>query len=88
MEKIKLTQIDQENWRFILYESQSGNWYGDFDYSPISFVDSSILIEFTEKEKRLASENRDYLIELSESIRKNYKDYEFRSLSPEAFEFD
>jgi len=88
MKKILLSKIDEENWRYTLYESPNGKWYGDFTYSPQSFVDLSMLIELTNEETKSASDNRDFLIELSESIRNNYKDYLTRSLIREDFEFD
>ena len=88
MTKTILKKIDQENWRFTLYESPDSNWYGDFIYSPQSFVDLSILIELTNEEKKSALQNRNFLIELSEKIRNNYKDYLNRSLNQEDFEFD
>ena len=88
MTKTILKEIDQENWRFTLYESPDSNWYGDFIYSPQSFVDLSMLIELSDEEKKSASQNRDFLIELSEKIRNNYKDYLNRSLNQEDFEFD
>jgi hypothetical protein len=88
MTKTILKKIDQENWRFTLYESPDSNWYGDFIYSPQSFVDLSMLIELSDEEKKSTLQNRDFLIELSEKIRNNYKDYLNRSLNQEDFEFD
>ncbi len=88
MTKTLLKEIDEENWRFTLYESPDFNWYGDFIYSPQSFVDLSMLIELTDTEKKSALQNRDFLIELSEKIRNNYKHYLNRSLNQEDFEFD
>jgi len=88
MTKTILKEIDQENWRFTLYESPDSKWYGDFIYSPQSFVDLSMLIELSDEEKKSALQNRDFLIELSEKIRNNYKDYLNRSLNHEDFEFD
>jgi len=88
MTKKILKEIDRENWRFTLYESPDSNWYGDFIYSPQSFIDLSMLIKFTDTEKKSASQNRNFLIELSEKIRNNYKDYLNRSLNKEDFEFD
>ena len=88
MTKTILKEIDQENWRFTLYESPDSKWYGDFIYSPQSFVDLSMLIELSDEEKKSALQNRDFLIELSEKIRNNYKDYLNRSLNQEDFEFD
>ncbi|QXP52503.1 hypothetical protein [Cellulophaga sp. HaHa_2_1] len=88
MQKILLNKIDQENWMFTLYENTNGIWYGDFMYSPSSFVDMSMLIELTDKEKKLAFENRFFLIELSEKIRTNYTIYQSRTLNQKDFEFD
>jgi|SRR5690554_1849463 len=88
MTKTILKEIDQENWRFTLYESPDSKWYGDFIYSPQSFVDLSMLIALSDEEKKSALQNRNFLIELSEKIRNNYKDYLNRSLNQEDFEFD
>ena len=71
-DKIELTQIDKENWRFVLYESKEKKWIGDFVYSPISFVDLSMLIVLTNQEKLKAEQNRQFLIELSEKIRNDF----------------
>jgi hypothetical protein len=86
--KANLTQIDKEDWRFILYETVNGRWIGDFVYSPQSFVDLSMLIELTDSEKALAQENRQYLIELSEIIRNNYNDYLKRALNRDNYLFN
>ena len=86
-EKIKLKEIDKENWRFVLYENPDEEWIGDFVYSPISFVDLSMLILLNEVEKGKAMINRNFLIELSEKIRDNYKEYLKRSLKREDYEF-
>ncbi|WP_420320503.1 hypothetical protein [Flagellimonas sp.] len=88
MTKTILKEIDQENWRFTLYESPDSNWYGDFIYSPQSFVDLSMLIKLSDEEKKSTLQNRGFLIELSEKIRNNHKDYLNRSLNKEDFEFD
>src|SRR5690554_7855488 len=85
MTKTILKEIDQENWRFTLYESPDSKWYGDFIYSPQSFVDLSMLIALSDEEKKSALQNRNFLIELSEKIRNNYKDYLNRSLNQEDF---
>jgi hypothetical protein len=47
-----------------------------------------MLIKLTDEEKIVASKNRDFLLELSESIRNNYTDYLNRSLNQEDFDFD
>jgi len=75
MGKIKLTKIDKENWRFVIYRTDSENWIGDFAYSPQSAIDLSMLIKLNSDEKREAQENRENLINLSEKIRNNYKTY-------------
>ncbi len=84
----KLTKIDIENWRFVLYESSDNKWIGDFVYSPQSFIDLSMLIELTDDEKHKAQKNRDYLIEFSEVIRNNYKEYLKRALNRNDFEIN
>ena len=85
--KTKLKEIDREIWRFIIYETSKGDWVGDFVYSPISAVDLSMLILLNENEKSKAKANRNYLIELSESIRNNFKEYLKRSLNRDNYEF-
>ena len=86
-EKTKLREIDREHWRFVLYEGPDKGWVGDFVYSPISFVDLSMLISLSDAEKRKAMINRNYLIKLSEKIRNNYEYYLKRSLKREDYEF-
>ncbi len=88
MNKVSLTQIDKENWRFILYETINGKWIGDFVYSPQSFVDLSMLIELTDSEKALAEKERQFLIDFSETIRNNYNDYMKRALNRENYKFN
>ena len=75
MGKIQLTKIDKENWCFILYEKPDKSWIGSFPYSPVSAVDVSMLIELTEDEKSETQKDRNYLIEFSEHLRNNHKDY-------------
>ena len=73
--KIKLKKIDLENWRFVLYETENKDWIGSFVYSPVSFVDLSMLIILSPEEKNKAEIDRTFLIELSENIRNNYKEF-------------
>ena len=77
--KIKLKKIDTENWRFVLYESETGDWIGRFIYSPASYVDLSMFITLNAEEKSKSKVDRNYLIELSENIRNNYKEFLIRS---------
>jgi len=81
MSKISLTKIDKENWRFILYESDDGRWFAKFPYSPISVVDLSMLIELTDSEKTMAENDRQFLINFSETIRNRYSEYLHRALN-------
>ena len=85
MDKIQLTQIDIENWRFVLYEDPSKDWFGSFVYSPISVVDLSMIIKLTDEEKLKACKDRNFLIELSENIRNNHKTFLQRSLDEKLF---
>jgi len=88
MNKTQLIQIDIENWRFVLYEAPSKEWFGDFVYSPISVVDLSMLIKLSDDEKLKASKDRSFLIELSENIRNNHKTFLQRALDRELFILD
>lgn len=85
MNKISLTKIDKENWRFILYETADGKWFADFSYSPISAFDLSMLIELTDKEKEMTQNDRQFLIDFSETIRNRYSEYLFRALNRNNF---
>ena len=87
MKKITLKEIDKENWQFALYENPNQDWIGDFVYSPESFVDLSMLILLSEEEKRKAKSNRSFLIELSQRIRSNFKEFQNRALKREEYEF-
>ena len=88
MKKTILKEIDEENWKFTLYESQDSNWYVDVVYSPKSFVDLSMLIKLTEEEKKTVINSRENLIKLCDKIRDNYEDYLSQSINRENFEFD
>jgi len=88
MSKISLTKIDKENWRFILYESADGKWIADFPYSPVSAVDLSMLIELTGSEKAMAENDRQFLINFSETIRNRYSEYLHRALNRDNYLFN
>jgi hypothetical protein len=88
MNKINLVQVDIENWLFTIYESKDGIWFGNFTYSPQSFIDLSMLIEFNESEKLNAQNDRQFLINLSFSIRNNYQNYLSKSLDKSNFIFN
>ena len=77
--KKRLTKIDMERWRFVLYTDEDGDWFGDFSYAPKSWIDLSMLIQLTPEEKQQASNNRDFLIQLSEEIRNNFRNFFPRS---------
>jgi len=83
--KIELKEIDKEHWKFVLYETSQNEWIGNFVYSPSSFVDLSMLILLSEDEKQEAMENRNFLIELSDEIRDNYKSFQDRALKRENY---
>jgi len=84
----QLSKIDEENWRFTLYESENGKWIADFPYSPRSFVDTSILIELTESEKSNGIKDRKFLINLSKKIRNDYNNYLNRALNRNDYVFN
>ena len=88
MSKENLTQIDIENWSFTLYETADGKWIGEFVYSPYSYIDWNMLIELTDLEKTIAQNNRQYLIDLSEAIKNNYKNYLHRALDRNNYHFN
>ncbi len=73
--KIELTEIDTERWRFTLYQTSDQKWIADVVYSPTSHFDASMYIMLTKLEKRKAQENRAYLVEWSDNIRDNYKQF-------------
>lgn len=73
--KILLTKTDQERWVFTIYTGPGDKWYGSFVYSPVSYADFEMLIELTEEEKQKAIQNRDFLLNLSEQIRNNHKEW-------------
>ena len=66
---------------FILYKSDNGKWFADFPYSPISAIDLSMLIELTDSEKAMAENDRQFLINFSETIRNRYSEYFHRALN-------
>jgi hypothetical protein len=83
--KIELTQIDKENWRFILYEDKDGNWFGRFSYSPKSAIDLSMIISLTDEEQKKAKSDRNYLVSLSDTIRNKYIDFLRRAIDTDKF---
>jgi hypothetical protein len=87
MEKIILTEIDKENWQYVLYETFDKNWICDIVYSPLSFVDLSMLIQLDNDQKSKIHLDRNYLLELTTKIRDNYKDYLSTALDRNRFEF-
>lgn len=86
--KIQLHKIDQEHWVFTIYSSPDNKWYGSFVYSPVSYADFEMMLEFTEEEKQMALQDRNYLLRLSEEIRNNYKEYLLRALDPSLYTTD
>ena len=87
MKKTQLILSDKENWKFSLYTTPEDKWYCDFCYSPQSFIDLSMLIQLTDDEQKKAQSNREFLIELADNIRDNYKEYFSRSLDRSDFIF-
>lgn len=87
IEKISITEIDRENWRFILYESEDETLYGSFVYSPQSFIDLSMIIELTEDEKRKYESSRIEFLKFADEIRFNHNEYIQRRLDEKKFKF-
>jgi hypothetical protein len=87
LEKINVTEIAVEHWRYILYESDTKDLYIDVSYSPVSFVDASMLIKLNEEEKQNHLNDSDFLKKLSEKISYYFKDYLRRSLDRSNFNF-
>lgn len=85
--KISLTEIDRERWRYILYQSNNNDIYGDFSYQPTSFVDTSILIKLDQSETQKVKTNRESLLQLSEFIRNNYVQFEKRRINRKLFNY-
>ncbi|WP_207534724.1 hypothetical protein [Desertivirga arenae] len=88
MTAIILTEIDKENWGFVLYKGGNGKWYVDFPYSPVSFVDLFMLIELSELEKAKAEQNRQFLCVLSDLIKNDFNSYLSRALNRNNFIFN
>jgi hypothetical protein len=86
MDKITLTEIDQEVWRFTLYESTEKEWFVDIVYSPMNAVDLSMLIQLTSEEK-LRMQDRRELMRFCDDVSKNYRDYLSRARSRNEFRF-
>jgi hypothetical protein len=75
-----IIKLDMEPWQFILYEVDGTDWIVNFPYSPISSVDVSMSIKLNTEEKLRAKENRQFLIEFSETLRNNHKAFQERAL--------
>jgi hypothetical protein len=88
VEKIELTEIDKEHWRFILYENSKKEWIGDFVYSPQSFIDLSMLIKLTNEEKEICRNDRTQLLKLADQIRSNHREFLSRSLDRKKYMFN
>lgn len=86
MPKINLTEIDDENWRFTLYETSDKKWISSFSYSPQSFIDLEMLIELTDDEKVKAESDRQFLIDMADRVRNNYKGFLERALNRDNYE--
>lgn len=88
MSKVKLTKIDVERWRFVLYKTPDETWVARFSYSPKSFVDLSMFIELNNEEKKNGETNRQYLIDFADNVRNNYEEYIVRALNSDNYLFD
>lgn len=55
------------------------DWVGMFSYSPKSYVDATLTINLSEQEKQKAKSDRNFLIDMANDIRKNYRNYFGRS---------
>lgn len=86
-QKINLKEIAIERWRYILYESDDQDLYIHVHYSPVSFIDLSMLIKLTEQEKQNYLSDGEFLNKHSEQITYYFKDYLHRSLNPSEFNF-
>jgi hypothetical protein len=87
MEKINLTEIAIERWRYILYETDTKDLYIDVSYSPVSFVDVSMLIKLNQEEKENHLNDSEFLKKHSEKISYYFKNYLHRSLDRSNFNF-
>ena len=79
--KIRLRQIDKENWRFILYQTENEQFVASFPYSPTSFVDLSMFILLTADEKDKVEADRQFLIDFSDDVRNNFRAFLPRATS-------
>jgi hypothetical protein len=79
----KVEKLDVEPWKFIVYEVDELYWFVSFSYSPVSFVDLSMIIKLTDEEKINAELDRQFLIDFSDKLRNDYKPYLIRSVEPE-----
>ncbi len=82
---LSLFLIDIENWRFRLYEAPNNDLYCDFPYSPVSYVDISILLKLTAQETAKIKADRNHLFTMSDDVRDNYKIYLHRALNSKDF---
>ena len=58
-----LHEIDREHWQFILFESEDGELFVDMVYSPVSVVDTSMLIRLNDDEIEWARNDRTRFVE-------------------------
>jgi RNAse (barnase) inhibitor barstar len=80
-----LVEIDRENWRYILYESNEGETYGDFIYSPQSFIDLSMLLKLNTYEVAYINKSRENKLKFADEIRSDSKKFIDKSLNRENF---
>jgi len=86
MEKPVLTEIDREYCTFILYTTSDERWLVDFFYSPSAYFDASLMLELTAEEKRMAQQDRNFLIAFASKIQYHYEDYFPRQVSTDSFQ--
>jgi hypothetical protein len=87
MEKITLKEIDDEIWKFTLYESPAKDWFLDIVYSPMSAVDLSMFLRLTNEEKANVQRDRNMLISFCEQVSNNYQSYLHRAMDRNNFTF-
>tara|TARA_R110001583_G_scaffold92079_1_gene234398 strand:- start:77 stop:439 length:363 start_codon:yes stop_codon:yes gene_type:complete len=75
MDIYKISRIDDEPWRFTVYEVNAGDWFVSFDYSPMSAVDACLEILLTPQEKEMAKKDRQFLFDMQAKVQRNYKSF-------------
>jgi len=81
-----LHEIDREHWQFILYESDAGELFVDMVYSPVSVVDTTMLIRLNKEEENWARNDRERFVEHVGHMRYYFTRYIERREDYEQFE--